>query len=65
MRGNWTAPGLPEAIRIELCSHWSVIQHGVVTLLGFSGRDVADVREQLPVVEPAPRVEYVVFHGLK
>jgi hypothetical protein len=43
---------LPEAIWFELRRHRRVVEAGVVALLGFGGRDVADGFKQSPVVEP-------------
>jgi hypothetical protein len=43
---------LPEAIWLKLCGHRWLFQHGVVALLGFGGRDIADWPHQAAVVEP-------------
>lgn len=45
-------PGLPEAICFELRCHGRLFQHGVVTLLGFGWRNVADGLQQPSIVEP-------------
>jgi hypothetical protein len=42
MRSTRTAPALPEATWFKLCRHGGAFQHGVVALLGFGRRDVAD-----------------------
>jgi hypothetical protein len=43
---------LPEAISFESRRHGRVFQHGVVALLGFGRRDVADGLQQPSFVEP-------------
>src|SRR3546814_11706159 len=60
-----TPPGLPEAICLKLCGHGSVVQHGVVTFLGFSRWDIPDGREEPAVVEPVHPFERGIFNGLK
>src|SRR3982074_630727 len=61
-----TAPGLPEAILFESRRHGGFSHHGVVALLGFSRRDVADRLQQPAIVEPVhpfERCELDGFHG--
>jgi len=58
-------PGIAEAIWLKLCGHGCVVQHGVVSFLRFGGRDVADGREQSPVVEPVHPFKRGVFNGFK
>jgi hypothetical protein len=43
---------LSEAISFKLCRHGGLFQHGVVALLGFGRRDVADGLQEPSVVEP-------------
>ena len=43
---------MPEAIRFKLCGHGGVVQQGVISLFGFGRWDIADGREQPPVVKP-------------
>ena len=43
---------MPEAIWFKLCGHRWLVQHGIVALLGLSGRDVSDRLQKPPVVEP-------------
>jgi hypothetical protein len=50
-QGLRTAPGLPEAVWFEPRRGW-LFQYGVVALLGFGRRDVADGLQVPPVVEP-------------
>src|SRR3546814_3865824 len=57
-----TPPGLPEAICLKLCGHGSVVQHGVVTFLGFSRWDIPDGREEPAVVEPVHPFERGIFN---
>src|SRR6201984_1128118 len=45
-------PGLPEASWFKLRRHGGLFQHGVVALLGFGRRNVADGLQESPVVEP-------------
>src|SRR6476646_1037751 len=52
MRSTRTAPALPEAIWFNLCRHGGLFQHGVVALLGFGRRAVADGLQEPSVVEP-------------
>src|SRR3546814_12365258 len=59
------AAGLPEAIWHKLRSHGDVVQHGVISFFGFSGRDVADRLEQPPVVEPVDPFERGIFDSFK
>jgi hypothetical protein len=40
----WTAQGLPEAVWFESRRHGWLFQYGVVALLGFGWRDVADLQ---------------------
>src|SRR3546814_2332134 len=56
-----SAAGLPEAIWHKLRSHGDVVQHGVISFFGFSGRDVSDRLEQPPVVEPVDPFERGIF----
>lgn len=56
---------MAEAIWFKLCGHGRVVQHGVVSLLGFGRRDIADGREQASVVEPVAPFERGVLHGFK
>jgi len=58
-------PGMPEASFIKLCCHGRVVQLGVKSCFSFSRRDIADGREQAPVVEPVDPFERGVFHGFK
>ena len=46
-----TAPGLPEAIWSKLRGHGSLVEHGVVAIFGFGGRDVSDGLQQAAMVE--------------
>lgn len=43
---------MPEAISFKLCSHGWRVQAGVILLLGFGWRYVADGLQNSPVVEP-------------
>src|SRR3546814_10457725 len=63
MKGS--AAGLPEAIWHKLRSHGDVVQHGVISFFGFSGRDVSDRLEQPPVVEPVDPFERGIFDSFK
>lgn len=45
-------PGLPEAGWFESRRHGWLFQYGVVALLGFGRRKVADGLQEPPVVEP-------------
>jgi len=45
-------PGISEAILFESRGHGWFGQHGVVALLGFGRRDVADGLQQPAIVEP-------------
>ena len=45
-------PILPEAIWFKLCDHGWLVQHGVVSLFGFCGRDITDRSHQAAVIEP-------------
>jgi hypothetical protein len=44
--------GLPEAGWFKLCGHGWLVQHGVILLLGFGWRDVADGLQKPSMVEP-------------
>ena len=56
---------MPEAIWIKLRSHGCVVQYGVIALLGFGRRDVADGREQPPIIKPVHPFEIGLFNGFK
>lgn len=43
---------MPEAVCVKLCGHSWLVQHGVVALLGFGRRDIADRPHQAAVIEP-------------
>ena len=60
-----TAPGLPEAIWFKLCRHGRLFQHGVVALLGFGRRDVADGLQEPSVVEPVDPFQRRELDGLE
>src|ERR1700677_4393808 len=60
-----TAPGLPEAIWFKLCRHGRLFQHGVVALLGFGRRYVADGLQEPPVVEPVDPFQRRELDGLE
>ena len=47
------------------CGHWGVVQHGVIALLGFGRRDVADRREEPAVVKPVHPFECGVLNSFK
>lgn len=49
-----TAPGLPEAIRFQLCGHGWPVQYSMVVLLGLGRRDVSDRLQQPSMMEPNP-----------
>lgn len=53
---------MPEAVWFKLSGHELFVQHGIIALFGFGGRDVADGREQAPIFES---VERGVFDGFK
>jgi hypothetical protein len=64
MRSTRTAPALPEATWFKLCRHGGAFQHGVVALLGFGRRDVADGLQEPPVVEPVDHSSVANSAGL-
>ncbi len=49
----------------KLRSHGDVVQHGVISFLGFSGRDVSDRLDQPTVVEPVDPFERGIFDNFK
>jgi hypothetical protein len=55
---------LPEAVSFESRGPGWVIQHGVVALLGFGRRDVADGFQQPAIVEPVDPFERGELDGL-
>lgn len=48
---------MSDAIWVKLCGHGWLVQHGVVSLLGFGGRDIADRSHQAAVIEPVDPLE--------
>ena len=56
---------MPEAIRFKLRCHGDVVQRGVISMLGFGGRDVADGLQQSPVVEPVHPFQRCELDGFK
>lgn len=58
-------PHLPEAIWFKLSRHGGLLQHGVVALLGFGRRDVADGLQQPPIVEPVHPFQGRELDGLE
>lgn len=44
-------PRLPAAVWFKLCGHGLFVQHGIIALFGFGGRDIADRFQKAPVVE--------------
>ena len=56
---------MPEAIWFKLRGHGDVLQHGVISFLGFGGRDIADGFQQPPVVAPADPFERGMFDSFK
>ena len=62
---NWTTPGLPEAIWVKLCGQGWLVQHGLVTLLGFGGCDIAGGAHQAAVIEPVDPFQRRELDGFK
>jgi hypothetical protein len=56
---------LPEAVSFEARRHGWFFQHGVVALLGFGRRDVADGRQQPAIVEPVDPGQRGELDGLE
>lgn len=56
---------MPEADRFKLCGHWDFVQRGVIALLGFGRRDVADRREETAVVKPVYPFECSILNSFK
>ena len=56
---------MPEAIWFKVCGHGDVVQSGESALFSFGGRDVADMLQQPPVVEPVDPFERSELDGLK
>lgn len=56
---------LPEAIWFELRGLGEIAEHGVVSLFGFGGWDVADGLQQSPVVEPVHPFQLCELDGFK
>jgi len=56
---------LPEAIWFKLCCHGGFVQHGIIWLFGFGGRDVADWLQQTPMVEPIDPFQCGELDGLE
>ena len=56
---------MPEADWYKLRGHGDVVQHGVVALFGFGGRDIADWFEKPSVVEPVDPFERCELDGFK
>ncbi len=50
---------------VKLCGHSWLVQHGVVTLLGFGRRDVAGRLQKPRVVEPVHPFEGGELDGLE
>jgi hypothetical protein len=49
----------------ELRGHGDVVQHGVVSFLGFGRRDISDGLQQSPVVEPVHPFQLSELNGFK
>ena len=56
---------MPEAISFESRRHGWLLRHGVVALLGFGRRDVADRLHEPPVVEPVYPFQRRELDGLE
>ena len=56
---------MPEAVWFKLCRHGRSFQHGVVALLGFGRRDVADGLQEPAVVEPIHPFQRRELDGLE
>ena len=56
---------MPEAVWFKLCGHGWLVQHGIVALFSFGGRDISDGLQQSPVVEPVDPFQGGVFDGLE
>ena len=54
-----------EAIWFKLRGHGDVVQHGVISFLGFGGRDITDGLQQPPVVEPVNPFKRGIFDSFK
>ena len=56
---------MPEAVWFESPGHRPLFDHGIVFLLSFVWRDLADVFEQPPVVGSVDPFECHVFDGVE
>ena len=56
---------MPEAVWFKLCRHGRLFQHGVVALLGFGRRYVADGLQEPSVVEPIDPFEGSELDGFE
>ena len=56
---------MPEAIWFTLRGHGDIVPHGVVSLFGFGGWEVADGLQQSPVVEPVHPFQLCELDGFK
>src|SRR5437763_16878770 len=64
-RCDLNRPGLPEAISFELRRDLQLLQHGVVVLLSFGWRDVANRLQQPAVVKPIDPFQRRKFDALE